>query len=387
MFFIWKVHEHPDPAVWFFLNLFLFQIVTIICIVPHELAHALGAHLAGWNVFYIIIGIGRTLYQKRLFGIDFILKPLPTLGLTIVAPERGKYSRLGHAAFVAAGPVVNLAIVIFCIIWTIRQAGTSGIFNFPGLGTSPIFDPLVEKIAPVSVVLISNLLILVANLWPRYVKTEFGKMRSDGLALLRVWKMSAGEIAALEASNYLHKIVQLAADKNYLAAVERCETALRDFPENPSIMNLMGVTLIHLCRYHESRDIFSKLLEKASTDKVSKFVFMNNIAYADALIGDTSFLEEADRYSNEVVANLSWLSFAMGTRGTVLVEKGDVEEGIELLKKAFQSNDAASDRALNACYLAIAEKKRGNLDEFSRYLQIAKKLDPTCPLLEKASKV
>jgi len=117
------------------------------------------------------------------------------------------------------------------------------------------------------------------------------------------------------------------------------------------------------------------------------YLILNNIAYADVLIGDRSLLAEADTYSAEAYKNAPWLPPIIGTRGAVLVELGQVEPGIGLLKQALEKHTDAQSKALNACYLAIAESRRDNATTAQKYLETARSLDSTCYLLQKAEQL
>jgi hypothetical protein len=54
------------------------------------------------------------------------------------------------------------------------------------------------------------------------------------------------------------------------------------------------------------------------------------------------------------------------------------------LKRAIKKHTDNKNKALNACYLSIAEKRRGNEDAARKYLEQARKLNPECSLLERA---
>jgi tetratricopeptide (TPR) repeat protein len=115
-------------------------------------------------------------------------------------------------------------------------------------------------------------------------------------------------------------------------------------------------------------------------------VAANNLAYTDAVIGRAELMPEADKYSEEALQILSWTPFTKGTRGTVLLELGRPAEAIPYLLEAMQENDVPLNKAQSACWLAIAEARQGNLNSAQKYLEQARKFDPTCFLLERALK-
>lgn len=75
-----------------------------------------------------------------------------------------------------------------------------------------------------------------------------------------------------------------------------------------------------------------------------------------------------------------------GTRGSVLIELGQAEEGLELLRSSLEKTDTSKDKASTMCYIAIGEARRGNQAEAQRYVQTARLLDPQYVFLERASR-
>jgi tetratricopeptide (TPR) repeat protein len=142
--------------------------------------------------------------------------------------------------------------------------------------------------------------------------------------------------------------------------------------------------LLSLARFNEARECFLKILPRTDQDRFLHSILLNNIAYADALVGGPELLAEADRYSAEAMKTLSWVPSIKGTRGTVLSELGKLDEAVPLLREVMLTHDDPHNRAQNACLLAIAEARRGDLVAARRYLEEARKFDPKCFLLERA---
>ncbi len=62
-------------------------------------------------------------------------------------------------------------------------------------------------------------------------------------------------------------------------------------------------------------------------------------------------------------------------------------EGIQLLKTSMKDAYSARNKAENASQVAMALSRTGKSDEARKYLQLARQLDPKCPLLNRAEKV
>ncbi len=68
----------------------------------------------------------------------------------------------------------------------------------------------------------------------------------------------------------------------------------------------------------------------------------------------------------------------------MLVELGQLQEGIALLEGSLAKSEEANSKASEACHLAIAETRRGDHPTARRYLDLARKLDPGCYMLPRA---
>ncbi|MGA1840988.1 MAG: tetratricopeptide repeat protein [bacterium] len=95
-------------------------------------------------------------------------------------------------------------------------------------------------------------------------------------------------------------------------------------------------------------------------------------------------LEEADKFSAQAYQSFPWVPAFKGTRGIVLVELGELDKGIVLLKQAMKENEETRSKAIDAAYLAIAEGRKGNFECAKQYLDIAIQFDATCSLIERA---
>jgi tetratricopeptide (TPR) repeat protein len=139
-------------------------------------------------------------------------------------------------------------------------------------------------------------------------------------------------------------------------------------------------------QYEAARDCFQVLLARKGNPPSVRALMLNNVAYADALLGGTERLAEADRYSQEAMSLIGWLPAVKGTRGTTLLETGKIEDALVLLRESMEHADSSSGKAQNACFISIGEARRGNLAQSRKYLEEAKKLMPNCFLLERATR-
>jgi hypothetical protein len=92
-------------------------------------------------------------------------------------------------------------------------------------------------------------------------------------------------------------------------------------------------------------------------------------------------LEEAERLTGEAMKSVAWFPYIQGVRGSVLIERGKVDEGLELVRAAYGRQTDPDLKAYDACVLALAIKTKGQANEGRRYLAEAERLNPACRLL------
>ena len=349
-------------------TLFLVDVFLVLSIVPHELGHAIVGRLAGWRVFVVMVGIGKQLFKFRLFGILFSFHWLPVAGITQAAPVNSRWFRLKRFCVYLAGPMVNAAIAGFLLlIW--RDAWHQ--WGFMGL-------PRAARLC-----VWANLWVMAYNLWPHRSKTL--KLDTDGKQLLKTFSKKKEDVEELLAMRYaLEAMLRRDEYKDSAGAFDWCSQGLALFPRNVHLLNMSGILCLDGGNYSRAREIFLQLLPGQSTPNGTRYMILNNLAYADALIGTPELLPEADAYSQEAYAGAPWAVHIIGTRGTVLVAMGRLEAGIKLLQDSFDKTWTPRSKAENACHLAIAYARLGRNEEGGKYLKLAQQLDAQGRLNERA---
>ncbi len=365
---IWAVGDPASGVGWTLLNLLLLPAFLFATILPHELGHAIAAKILGANVLAVIIGHGKTLFELRLPGQTVTFRLTPLGGFTLSAQRDKSWFRLKRFLIILAGPLANLVVAIAFLLLP-----SGGLFNLD-------FD---RGFAPLRLFILANLITAVVNLWPTTAHTALGKVRSDGLALLQTSSISQKSMDRSHALYFVGKAVVCGNKKDYSSAQAWLQKGLDRYPENAKLLLHASVNLLHMQQYAAARDHSLKLLSRKDLTPTARYVVLNNIAYADILFGDAALLNEANRYSQDAIANLPWQASIRGTRGSVLVELGRIDEGIQLLRDAMKNAETRQSKAQNSCWIAIAEAKRGNMAESKKYLETARRLDPHCSLMER----
>jgi hypothetical protein len=357
-----------------FINLFFIEIFLMLTILPHELGHAWMARLLGMRVFKIYVGSGKTLFSVKLFGFDAEFRAVPMGGLVVATHRSIQWLRAKQLAFVLAGPVVNLLL-----------AAAAWPFLDPEQLWS--FLPMGQGVQLGLTFFYANLAILFESLWPHNVATVFGALPSDGKQLFLTFFLTHEKRELHHAMNFAMEVHSCHERGDYEGARSWLEKGLALYPDNETLLNWDGIIGLELMEYEKARECFMKLLHHDSKQPLMRPLMQNNIAYTNALLGGDELLKEADEFSQAAMTAMSWMPAVRGTRGTVLVAMGRIEEALPMLHDAMVQADSPPHKASNACMISIAEARRGNFDVARNYLEEARKLEPKCSLLSRAETV
>jgi tetratricopeptide (TPR) repeat protein len=355
------------PIGWLFLNLSLFQVFVILGTVPHEAGHALAARLLGMRLFQVSIGYGKPVYERNVGDVLITLNKYPYGGFTIASSRTKSWFRSRYLLFIAAGPLANFLLAAAVWPWAHSFA----------------IEDFARRVRPCPLFLAANLVIVLNNLIPRRTPTQkaLGRLGTDGLQLLITPFLTQEKIRLRLADCSTREAVVARKSGRHEDARIWFERAAAQAPDEVSTRTNLALNLLDLGRLEEALAAFLRILESTSLKPLEKAIIQNNIAYTSIRTGREDLFEEADRLSREALAVLPTLAAVKGTRGSVLCATDRLEEGIPLLKQAMEEHDDAKNKALNACELAIAEQKRGNLQASEEFWKSARSLDPLCPLL------
>lgn len=356
---------------WFLLNVFFFEAFLVAAIVPHEFGHALVGRWLGLRVFKVFIGSGRTIARCKVLGIDTEFKAVPLGGFTFLTPVEERWCRLKQFASVLAGPLTSL---VFCLVVLLL---------LPVEAIWPL-GFLDERLAPGPVFFYANLVILITNLWPRRFVSPLGKLSNDGRLLFEIALMKREKIQEVLVWRYALEAWVAHNDHRLDEAIAWVEEGLARSPENFHLLNFRGVLLLETGRFQDASNNFEILKARSDLDPGMRAFIANNLAYAKLLAGGPASLAEADQCSEEAMSLIGWVPAIKGTRGAVLLNLGRIDEALPLLRDSMERAESTSGKAQNACWIAIAECRRGHQDEASKCIEEARRLDAKCILLDRA---
>jgi Zn-dependent protease len=108
---------HPfQSSGMLFVELAIAALVVVLSIVGHELSHAVIARLVGSEVLGVTIGVGKCVWQRRMFGVDVRCCSLPLGGHVRHRRTSARPTRWRPAAIAAAGPLFNLLVAWVLLI-------------------------------------------------------------------------------------------------------------------------------------------------------------------------------------------------------------------------------------------------------------------------------
>jgi tetratricopeptide (TPR) repeat protein len=365
------VVQDPQEG-WLFLNLFFAGLTTLLMIIPHELGHAFAAKWLGNQVFRIVLGNGRILKTGKMFGFAYEIRQFPFLGLTYCFSKSSRWYRLKRFSIVVAGPVANLCF--FLLALRIPQSDN-------------LIHSLTRSPSPVGWLILANGWILAVNLLPYRLNLPDGKIPNDGLSLLMMPFLPKRAIEEILPLYYVFEGFEFLRNQKYAKAKSAYLQGLAQHPEYPLLRNGLGVVQLEMGEVEEARTIFAQLLDQSdATNKLFHALLQNNLAYAHLLVDRQGLLEEADNLSAEAFRSFPWLPSITNTRAIVLVESGELDKGIALLKQAMEESEEFRGKAVNAAYLAIAEARKGKQESAKQYLVMARQFDENCPWIQEAQK-
>lgn len=178
------------------LSVLLVLVFWVPLLALHEAGHAIAAHLLGWHVGQVVIGMGKVMGRFRIGSASVEIRLVPIEGFVKCVPTRLRLPQVESALIYFAGPGVELLLAAGILLLT----GPDRLFTI----TDDYWLILWQSLALAAV---SQ---GIMNLIPFGVRSEGGDMASDGLgivlSLLRPTRYYAGLIG------WKHQDVALDAD-------------------------------------------------------------------------------------------------------------------------------------------------------------------------------
>lgn len=331
-----------DVLANFIINLSATYLSIRFATLIHESGHLFAAKLAGGTPKRLIIGSGHEVFRTTIGNIKIIVNDLPAGGLAYATFRQGDWPKFKFAFFIAGGVLTNLMVALIILsFFGFEPAYLSGRF---GVDVS-------------SALFVANAL-CVLNILP-FKTLRYGvPLSSDGLTLLQIPFRKKELEDNLRLQDKLFDAFEHLEKRQHDEALKIYEDCLREQPD--SLLPLMNISLIHL--YNGQTDKALEILEQLEANihrkelKKYRGVIYNNLGWIYLLKEN---INDAYKYAHRAVQILPKSNFAWGTYGAVLIEKGEIQTGMEWLFKNMNMEYPNSSTLSSSSFLMVAYYARG----------------------------
>jgi tetratricopeptide (TPR) repeat protein len=359
-------------------NPLLTLVLAALLVIPHELCHAAAALAARGKVLEVRVFEGPVRWQRRFRGTVVAVGSYPLTGHCIaVFPFLGRLKQR-TLWLIAAGPLFNILAILALL---------------------PFYDGsrLAGEGAWVELLLIANAVLLISALFPYRASPGGAVGLSDGLHLLNLASGKYSD-ADLHLSYLSTEAVHLLRSGRYEQALDLCERGLSAYPGSGVLENTKAVALLEMGEHQQALAIFDELLARVQSPdppvgpglnhralSLMEPLLWNNVAYTILVIkSDPQAPHRAREYARRAFRMAPWVQAIRGTWGAVLIETGDVEEGLVHVSDAAREADTSRAKAANLAHAAIGYHRLGRADEATRLLGEARHLDPASIMVKRA---
>ena len=354
-----------------------FQIAYVISVALHEIAHAKAASWAGLVVHTIQFGSGRPIKTWRWRDVDLQFCGYPSSGLVRAYPLKARGYRWRNAVMTAAGPLANA--LLLCVFGAILVSGL------------PLTLPVLRGFHWLATVLVpANALILLLTLYPRTSWRGGKPIDSDGLSLIRVWRVTDTTIYEAIIAGCVLRACRLAERDKPNQARRWMRRALeRDIAARPDYL-LFGVTLFILNDdMAEAQPLIVRFLSQMKESSLSldeKLRFVDGLA--TLLLGVPFIHQHPDLLSEieDMMEQFPQSPTVRGTRGGLSFELGNYDEAERELTACLEHSSQSHDRGITAAYLAALARIRGDSESIARFEKVVRECGITHPIIERLLK-
>jgi tetratricopeptide (TPR) repeat protein len=366
---------HHRITAWAIVNCAAFPLVLLVSVFLHETGHMAAARIVGLPVPRVEVGIGRRLHRWSWRGTTIVLNAFPMSGRTLVGGEHDRGVRWRCWISVAAGPIVTFMLAAAPASWPAPLPLGDVFAPLSALAGGPAIRELVA---------FANAWMLIFNLVPLPLFRRAGLGWTDGIQLVRLPFVAAAKLREIMTTPALAEAMDCWERDDNVAARRILDEALNRVPNAVGLRCAVGITLMNQERLREARDVFVELYAEQEPKSELRWTLRNNIAWMNFRLRSDDLRAEADEHSAAVSRRYPLVSWALGTRGAVLLWLGRHEDAIGFLERAYVRASLDSHRALNACCLTLALAAQGRKADAREWLDRATRLHAACPLLDEA---
>src|SRR5262249_29184135 len=122
-------------------------------------------------------------------------------------------------------------------------------------------------------------------------------------------------------------------------------------------------------RFDEAITLWNQLLNAENTSDVERAYLLDILASIVINLGQKQYLAQADRWSQEALKLADRSKTIQVTRGAILIELGQYEEGKQMLLLLAKPGNDPVDVVISSYYLAKADHRLGNNEQAWKWLK------------------
>lgn len=330
-------------------------------IVIHELGHVVAARLVGIEIAHITIGHWRKVISFVIDTTTVTVRAAPASGYVLPKPTLHFYSVPRLAVFLLAGVVAEGLVAGFAVY----ARPDSEVLSF---GEMLIAFSHINFVCTGGYHVVSNLLPTMG-----WVGGE--KMASDGLQLLRLWTQRRERPAQRQFLVETQEVAALIKAKRFPDALRLLENLIRQYPTNHELTQLSGSIYVECGALDKAEEVWRDLLKQPIGSSSLAIAAMDSLSCLPLYYGQMHLLNEADAWTSMALKRSPDAITLKGTRGSVLIELGRVDEGMAFLKEVIKRTDCPVDRVICSAYLSKGYTLKGSSAEARLWMEKARAID------------
>lgn len=352
------------------IDIALFYILIRLSIITHEMGHWIGARLVGEMPRQMVLGVGFKILRTHFYTTKLTIYNRITTGYVLTVFRNRKNYRIRRFVYTLMGPVFNLLLALAFVL------------------AFPLTLDIGNKINIAFFGAIFNVILFFGNLYPKKVKINGIEYDSDGL---HIWKLLTAKHADVEENDQLiSKLLDAQdalEDKSYETALALYKSCLEELGQEISRTRHVAMLNAGICKgqlgdiegfYELTKAVEVELGEEASSSIAGPLY--NNLALTYLLKND---LKNAYHYIIIAIKYAAEMKNVKITKGAIVIEDGDYEAGIKILKPEVNLSYSDNLTIFAAMYLVLAYGSLGKEELKFKYQQFVTDHESSLDTLEK----
>lgn len=328
------MREPFDMMIAFCLIYFLGKVATVI----HEAGHLMVAHWVGATPKRMTLGSGHEVHRTTWRNIKIVLKSNPVGGMAMAIFKDMPWLKLRFIAFSLGGVLFN--VLSATVVYLLFGYRSSFMVGEQGIDVASAF-------------IFVNALNLV-NLVPFVSSFQGYAQPTDGLLVWQIiFRSHEKNFEGIEYAEDFFQAFEHIEDGNNDQAHKICLRLLEKRPNDINVLSILSTVQIRKLQLDEALQNLKKIEAEMNTKKLAKKrgMIFNNMAWIYLLKND---IVEAYHYSTQAIKLLPKNLYVEGTYGCVLVERGDVDIGVQWLLLHTSWKHVNNETLTASIYLALA---------------------------------